>query len=262
MPYAPKKPCAQPGCGGLTDARYCARHAHVEAEERAAVHRHVDQHRPSASKRGYGHTWQKLRKLILHRDPVCVMCAREAATEVDHIVALAKGGDNALENLQGLCKSCHSRKTATEDGAFQTKPKTSQVTIVCGPPGSGKTTYVRERAHRGDLIIDLDFIFAAISGLPLYDKPVGLLNVALEVKDFLIAKLRGQSGINRAWIVTGGAARAEREEIARKTGGRVIVLAVPAHECLARISKDDRRVGTSEAWQSRIERWWREYEPN
>jgi 5-methylcytosine-specific restriction protein A len=43
-----------------------------------------------------------------------------AATEVDHIVP--HKGDMTLfwnaANWQGLCKDCHSRKTATEDGGF------------------------------------------------------------------------------------------------------------------------------------------------
>jgi len=35
-------------------------------------------------------------------------------TEVDHIIPRQDGGDNSRENLQSLCKSCHSRKTAKE----------------------------------------------------------------------------------------------------------------------------------------------------
>ena len=37
------------------------------------------------------------------------------ATEVDHIIPLRHGGGNKLENLQSLCKSCHSSKTAVEN---------------------------------------------------------------------------------------------------------------------------------------------------
>jgi predicted kinase len=31
-----------------------------------------------------------------------------------------------------------------------------RVVLVCGPPCAGKTTYVREHANPGDLIIDYD----------------------------------------------------------------------------------------------------------
>jgi 5-methylcytosine-specific restriction protein A len=35
---------------------------------------------------------------------------------VDHIVPKAHGGTDDSGNLQTLCRSCHSSKTATEDG--------------------------------------------------------------------------------------------------------------------------------------------------
>jgi 5-methylcytosine-specific restriction protein A len=42
----------------------------------------------------------------------------QAATDVDHIVSKAKGGTDAGTNLQSLCHSHHSMKTAREDGGF------------------------------------------------------------------------------------------------------------------------------------------------
>lgn len=81
--------------------------------------RHYDARRDSPSKRGYDVHWKRLRKMKLTRDPVCetVDCGRPAS-EVDHVLPLAKGGENDWENLQSLCHPCHSRKTATEDGGF------------------------------------------------------------------------------------------------------------------------------------------------
>jgi 5-methylcytosine-specific restriction protein A len=74
--------------------------------------------RPSAASRGYGGRWRKLRLIVLAEEPVCRMCGREASEHVDHIVARAKGGSDERENLQGLCASCHARKTARHDGGF------------------------------------------------------------------------------------------------------------------------------------------------
>lgn len=59
---------------------------------------------------------------MLSTEPLCRMCLAKGITEpgdhVDHIIPLAKGGDNDLSNLQPLCASCHSSKTVREDGGF------------------------------------------------------------------------------------------------------------------------------------------------
>jgi 5-methylcytosine-specific restriction protein A len=41
----------------------------------------------------------------------CLMCG-DRATEVDHIIELAAGGTNTIDNVQPLCKECHKAKTA------------------------------------------------------------------------------------------------------------------------------------------------------
>ena len=106
MPTRPRTPCLEPGCAGL-----------AYKGSRCAVHvRAVDARRPNAAARGYcSARWQNLRLLVLHRDPVCMTCKRPA-TEVDHVVSKADGGEDTMKNLQGLCKRCHSRKTARETG--------------------------------------------------------------------------------------------------------------------------------------------------
>jgi 5-methylcytosine-specific restriction protein A len=74
--------------------------------------------RPSASKRGYGRAWSRLRLACLTRDPICVMCRERASRHADHIKPRNSGGADALSNLQGLCGPCHSVKTCKEDGGF------------------------------------------------------------------------------------------------------------------------------------------------
>jgi 5-methylcytosine-specific restriction protein A len=72
--------------------------------------------------RGYGWAWEKLRKRILERDSyLCQVCRRlgqvTPASQVDHIQAKAHGGTDDLENLQGICLSCHKNKTTKESNA-------------------------------------------------------------------------------------------------------------------------------------------------
>ncbi len=80
--------------------------------------------RPSACRRGYDARWRKLRISHLRAHPLCEACARVGimrdACVVDHIVP-HRGDTRKLYdagNLQSLCKRCHDRKTATQDGAF------------------------------------------------------------------------------------------------------------------------------------------------
>ncbi len=80
-------------------------------------------HRQQQGPWHYGHRWRKLRLMILRRDPICTACKRAPATEVDHIRALTKGGDDSDDNLTGLCCSCHSRKTVREDGALKVRAR-------------------------------------------------------------------------------------------------------------------------------------------
>ena len=62
--------------------------------------------------------WRNKRAMLLARQPVCP-CG-QSATEVDHIIPVADGGGDDAENLQGLCKSCHTRKTSAETRRLRT----------------------------------------------------------------------------------------------------------------------------------------------
>lgn len=65
--------------------------------------------------------WQRLRLLVIKRDWVCQSCGHplDHDSPVDHIVAVARGGaEYDMDNLQGLCKWCHDKKTVAEDGGL------------------------------------------------------------------------------------------------------------------------------------------------
>ena len=80
--------------------------------------------RQTAHERGYTGKWQKAAKAFLVEHPLCRDPFRVhggvavPAREVDHIIP--HKGDQKLfwrrSNWQGLCKPCHSRKTANEGG--------------------------------------------------------------------------------------------------------------------------------------------------
>lgn len=106
-----RKICAAQGCGrpanpGAGKCGECLAAAGVVRRIRAK----------DAQRLYHSLMWQRLRRAVLLDQPVCMDCGRMPSTDADHI-----DGDtthNERSNLQGLCRGCHSRKTAIHDGGF------------------------------------------------------------------------------------------------------------------------------------------------
>jgi 5-methylcytosine-specific restriction endonuclease McrA len=45
---------------------------------------------------------------------VCALCGSSEYLQIDHIVPLCDGGENAASNLRPLCRDCHGDKCAYE----------------------------------------------------------------------------------------------------------------------------------------------------
>lgn len=75
--------------------------------------------------RGGGSTkdWRAARALAFRTyGNACVKCG-DTATEIDHIVELASGGTDDIENLQPLCTQCHKQKTSQFNSKRLTKKR-------------------------------------------------------------------------------------------------------------------------------------------
>jgi len=123
MPITPMRPCSTPGCGRLVESGKCDEHA-------KQLRQRLDAERGSASSRGYGAKWRKAREAYLRAHPLCQCpeCGEgrirlRPASVVDHIIP--HKGDMTLfwdrANWQAMAKQCHDRKTAREDGRWQSK---------------------------------------------------------------------------------------------------------------------------------------------
>lgn len=51
--------------------------------------------------------YKRNRRIILEGSPICIACGGEATT-ANHIVAISKGGGDALDNLEPMCHMCNS----------------------------------------------------------------------------------------------------------------------------------------------------------
>lgn len=87
----------------------------------------VSEIRLNPARRGYDYQWRKKREKVLADNRVCVVCRQTPSDTVDHIIPKRAGGTDAYDNLQAVCRSCHSRKTALCDFGFGRAPL---------PPGS------------------------------------------------------------------------------------------------------------------------------
>lgn len=90
----------------------------------------------SRHQRGYGSSWDKLRKVVIERDKgLCQMCIKAGritpGKEVDHIVSKAEAKRlgwttaqmDGLSNLKLCCPPCHAAKTEEEQGKTKRPPK-------------------------------------------------------------------------------------------------------------------------------------------
>lgn len=77
----------------------------------------TEQNQVYRENRKQGQVKASVRKRVLERDDYrCRSCGEvEDKLQVDHITAVAGGGDGALGNLQALCGGCHVQKTLQED---------------------------------------------------------------------------------------------------------------------------------------------------
>jgi 5-methylcytosine-specific restriction protein A len=69
------------------------------------------------------------RAQILKGNPTCVWCGRLPATTADHVLAVAQGGSNDLENLVPACEPCNRLRGASLGGRV-TKARKRRLEIL------------------------------------------------------------------------------------------------------------------------------------
>ena len=217
--------------------------------------------------------WKRLRWDTLVRDKfTCRLCGEvEADTSKlvgDHRVA--HRGDPALfwdpDNIQCLCKPCHDGTKQSEERRGYTmrpewvRPSAIPVTIVSGPPASGKSYHVEQSAALDDIVIDLDQIVAEVSGKAFthaWDRDQWLAP-AVRRRNTMLGQL-SKTKRGRCWFIVSAPTSEERAWWADKLKAvSVIVFETPEYVCLERAAGSQTRdqVYTGRA----IERWWQRYD--
>jgi 5-methylcytosine-specific restriction protein A len=113
VPIRPSNPCTYPLCKNRAQrgSSYCTTHQKIVPPR--------DEHRPSASERGYDARWTAFRRGFIQRHPKCVVCGA-VATIVDHKVPL-RVRYSPLEDhyYDSLCFHCHRIKTEKDRRQYE-----------------------------------------------------------------------------------------------------------------------------------------------
>lgn len=205
-----------------------------------------------------GRKLQETKKAILERDNyTCQQCGRLVEYKesiLDHIIPIARGGTDEWSNLEILCKPCSDKKTQRESNGVKSywNPPSTQarpepppappransmqshriLKIVCGPPGSGKTTYVNQHKQPGEIVFDYDYIAEALGAKP-YECPSHMVETIEAIRETIL-----RTTTTTTWIIYTDLARAK--EAATRFNGQLKVMDTPRDVCTDRLRKENR----------------------
>ncbi len=158
------------------------------------------------------------------------------------------------DNIALVHHACHN---AIHEKTGYKAPK---VFIVWGSPLSGKTSYVQSVARYGDIILDIDKLWAAISGRPEYEKPNRIRENVFALRDTMLTMIEQRRGYwQTAYVVGGYALPSERERLANRLNAECIYIDTSKEECFQRLA-DCRDGRKKNEWERYISEWWETFE--
>lgn len=234
-------------------------------------------------------TWQKCREAFINSLPskLCNRCNERPGKIVHHKIPITPNNiDNpyitlSFSNLEYLCQECHNdehlKRGAVrqevefdDDGnlikrdvvnseniylPFITKPINKKVYIICGAPGSGKTTYVNENSKSDDIVIDLDKIIMQYTNKPLYSNTEKYIKIAIKRRNEILNNLNFYKS-NIVWFIVSAPTAIERKHWKEQLDGTIVLMNTSKEECYRRIENDNLRANNIMKYKIAIMNWF------
>lgn len=121
----------------------------------------------------------------------------------------------------------------------------ANVTLITGPPCSGKTTYVNEHKQPNDIVIDYDQLAVALGSPDTHNHPEHIRSVTTSA--WLAAISAAHKTGHKTWLIRTFPTPNDTS-IAKET----ITLDVDADTCKQRATHD----GRPDTWHEVINAWW------
>lgn len=215
--------------------------------------------------------WQKFREVVIAERALpdgtvlCEECGKPIVRRYDLVVhhktpVTEQNCDDAEitlnpRNVEIVHYKCHNKihQKGWKNGL---RPE-SRVVLVWGAPCSGKSTYVESVKEPGDLVVDVDSIWEAVSGCERYVKPDSLKEAVFSVRDCLYDSVRYRNGRwKRAFVIAGVPTLGERERLMKRVDADSdIFIESTYEECVERCSQ------RPDEWLQYVGEWFERYQP-
>ena len=198
----------------------------------------------------------------------CAHCGKPIIFKYDRIahhkihLTLANVNDAAIalnpDNIDLVHHRCHNEIHERFGFGNPKAPRVRKVFLVHGSPCSGKTTYTASVAGPGDLVLDMDAIWACIS-IPGSDghecRDNRLRPNVFRVRDCILDMIKTRYGDwNNAYIIGGYPRIMERERMATIYGAEMLHIDTPREVCEMRAAQRPKE------WAGYVAEYWDIYQ--
>ena len=193
-----------------------------------------------------------------------IATAREEFASTDTFLEMIGFDQADIRRIRAQEQRVRGHKTLLEvedEDEPATQQSDKEVFIICGAPGSGKTTYASQHHQPGDLIVDMDTIVAALTGdetaHPDYEN---ILDIAIAVRNTLYNIIENGTGDwKRAFVITSSMNDGAVIALAKQLHATVHYMETTKEECKRRIANDKTRQD-KELFYNLVDEWFKNHE--